>query len=98
MASEGINRHIGTEESNMLNMQERSSNDMPEPVHRSASPRYLSSDEIDVMLKLLIELRDTTLSYASHTTATQLIAELGGLERFGLYEPAQCAMPSPQSN
>ena len=79
----------------MLNMQERSSNENAEPGHRRpALPRYLSSGEIDVMLKLLCELREMTQSCASHTSATLMIVELGGVERLGLCEPAQCATPS----
>ena len=50
------------------------------------------------MLKLLIELRETTQSCASHTSATLMIIELGGGERLGLYEPAQCATPSQEAN
>ena len=76
----------------MLNMQEHSPNETAPPTHRPASPRYLSSGEIDLILKLLVELRETTQSCASHTSATLLIVEFGGAERLGTYGLSQCAI------
>ena len=78
----------------MLNMQARSSTETTGPNHRRALPRYLGSDEVNVIIKLLIELRETTQSCATHTSATLMIAGLGGGEDLGPYGIAQCATPS----
>ena len=73
----------------MLNMEEHSSNGMSQPGHRPALSRHLSSGEIDLMLNLLIELRETTQSCASHRSATLMIVELGGSELLGVCSFAQ---------
>ena len=65
----------------MVNMQARTSSEMTKPVQSAASSRHFSRDEADRMITLLIELRETTLSRATHSSATLLIVQLGGAER-----------------
>ena len=59
----------------------------PVDLHHMAAAKYLSSVEISHVLRLLAEVRDVTLSRASHTLGTQLIAKLG-------YDSAQPKTPS----
>ena len=65
----------------MVNMQARSSSEITKPGHTSESSRHFSREEADRMITLLIELRETTLSRATHASASLLIVELGGAER-----------------
>jgi hypothetical protein len=59
-------------------MSEDSPNQARDPQHPAAAARYLSSSEIAVVLRLVSELRSSTLSRNSHALATDLLNKLGG--------------------
>ena len=48
---------------------------------RLPDPRYLSGSEIAAVLRLLGELRSSTLSRATHSLATDLMIKLGSAEQ-----------------
>jgi hypothetical protein len=43
--------------------------------------RYLSTCEIETVIRLLAELRELTSSRSSHSNATNTIIKLGGIDR-----------------
>lgn len=61
-------------------MHTESVENVAKPITR-LSPRYLSSEQLVVMLDLLMELRELTLSRATLRNANSLIVEVGGADR-----------------
>lgn len=62
-------------------MYERNSHTGNQGAVSTTSAKYLSGGEVDSVIKLLNELRETTMSRSSHAEATRLIVELGGRHR-----------------
>jgi hypothetical protein len=54
---------------------------------RIPSARYMSSIELELILELLVELRETTLHRTSYEAATRLIVKLGCEDRLKSYDP-----------
>lgn len=53
------------------------------PTFATPASSCLSSGEIELVIQLLMDLRETTQSRTSHSKATKLIIEFGGADRIG---------------
>ena len=62
-------------------------NGVPQPHYSPPAARYLSSCEIDSVIRLLAELRELTSSRSCHASATNTIIRLGGADRLTAIAP-----------
>jgi hypothetical protein len=64
-------------------MQDTDFDGHPSTAMRCTPARTLSGNDIESLLRLLVELKDMTLSRASYQSAATLIAALGGQDDAG---------------
>jgi hypothetical protein len=62
-------------------------NGVPQSHCSPPAARYLSSCEIESVIRLLAELRELTSSRSSHARATNTIINLGGTDRLEAIAP-----------
>ena len=51
---------------------------------RAPTARYLPSEDLEMIIQLLLEVRDTTLLQASYTQATRMLIKLGAEDRLSI--------------